>query len=331
MRLVVRLLDHRGVFHPRTYALGKVEIRNRRADTRAERQAVMESAKAFGDERPNDCMRIATLVEGDLSDYEAGQVAEERFDEALDVLAPEVAGLSRLELLGVGFFADVDRGRLRARMPPLGRAGTTSFRMMREQFPQADWAQFLLGRPGSELAQRLVRSYHWSRKAQLERSRQLRVLFRWFAMEAIWMIEKEDDIVPRLRWSLGFPNGRGLRLLSARFAQRLAAHPTIAAWDGEIGDLLVQVKKFRNDSVHSGFRRQDVPRETLRAFDKITLLACGRVQGLAQAAIRAGLPSARDLFDYLPLLVECDANYVEDVHGTILFTLENPMPFQRED
>jgi hypothetical protein len=52
---------------------------------------------------------------------------------------------------------------------------------------------YLLTNRASELAQRLVSSYHWSRKSHLEANHQLRVLIRWFAMEAVWMLNKNDD------------------------------------------------------------------------------------------------------------------------------------------
>ena len=140
------------------------------------------------------------------------------------------------------------------------------------------------------------------------------------------MVKKDDDIVPRLLWALGFPNGPGAGVLSAAFVKALGAHPTIGAWKRQIEDRLLRMKTFRNDSVHSGFRRQDVSATVLKDFDEITMLACARVQSCARAGVMAKLSSAAELFDYLPVLVETDARYVEDVHGTILFGLENPMP-----
>jgi hypothetical protein len=33
-----------------------------------------------------------------------------------------------------------------------------------------------------------------------------------------------------------------------------------------------------------------------------------------------------ELFEYLPILVENDANYVNDAHGNVIFRLENSWP-----
>jgi hypothetical protein len=50
---------------------------------------------------------------------------------------------------------------------------------------------------------------------------------------------------------------------------------------------------------------------------------------LAAAGILAGLSTAGELFEYLPLLVEGRANYILDVHGTVIYGLEHPFPRAR--
>jgi hypothetical protein len=328
MILVVRLLDHRGSYVPRTYVLGSVEIRNPRAETDAERRALEESGRFFGDALGPTCMRIATLVDA-ASTWDADDAAAQRFEEALDVIAPESHGLSDFALLQSGFFFDIKNGAVSSRKPMLGRTPSTSFRMMREWFARCDWPQFLFSQQQTDLSQRLVRSYHWSRRAHLEASNQLRVLFRWFAMEAIWMLTKDDDIVPRIMWLLGFPCGPGAAALSRAFTARLSQHKTISAWKSQIEDRLRKMRGFRNDSVHSGFRPQDIPRNVLGDFEHITLIACARVQACAKSGILGGLSTAEELFEYLPVITEANSNYVNDVHNNILFGLENPAMWRR--
>jgi hypothetical protein len=322
MILVVRLLDHRGIYLPRTRCVGSVEIRNRQADTPVERDAISVSCGAFGDEFNDLSMRIATLVDAP-SNPDADNLSEERFEEVLDALASETHGISQLQLLGAGCFVDLQSGAITPRVPRPGHVPTTTFHIIRERFRPIDWPQYLLSSQQNELSRRLIRSYHWSRKAHLEGNRQLRVLFRWFAMEAIWMVGRDDDIVPRVMWSLGFPNGAGAAVLSRAFVKRLAEHDTIRAWKAQLDDRLKAVRSFRNDSVHSGFRPQDVARAKLAEFDEVALLACSRVQNCAKAGVLAGLSTAADLLEYLPLLVEADLNYVNDVHRTILYGLEH--------
>lgn len=330
MITVIRLLDHRGTYFPRTHCLGLVEIRNPRADTVAESDALAESGKLFGDPKLEASMRIATVVDTRIPG-EADLLAEERFEEALDVFSAELFGMSRPALLSTGAFHYIADGRVLARTPDARIAGppnTPVFRVMRERFARPEFPQFLLAGKHSELSERLIRSYHWSRKAHLEASLQMRVLFRWFAMEAVWMLGKDDDILPRVMWALGFPTGQKAKVLSAGFVDRLSAHPTYSSWRGQIEKRLDAVRRLRNDSVHNGFRPQDMSRQVLREFDEITTLACSRVQSLARASVIAGLRSAADLFEYLPVLVEDDDNYINDVHGTIIYGLEHPAPWR---
>jgi len=325
MIVVTRLLDHRGVYYPRTYCLDRVEIRNRKSDTQSERDALAASCTAFGDIRPDDCMRIVTIVDAN-GERETDELAEERFDEALDLLTPGSGGLSRMAILGTGVYRHIRDARVRPRMPRNDALPVTSFRVIREPFPQWEWAQFLATNAQTELQQRLVRSYHWSRKANLEANRQLRVLFRWFAMEAIWMVTKDDDITPRIMWALGFPTGSGAGLLSRTFTSALQAHSTIGGWRQQVESLLRAVKNFRNDSVHSGFRLQDIPRNQVRDFEQITVLACARVQHTVVAGIQAGMVTAAELLEYLPILTENNSNYINDIHGTVIYSLEHDHP-----
>ena len=125
MNLIIRLLDRRGMYFPRTYALGLVEIRNPRSDTQAERDGLRESSRAFGDEDSDGCMRIATIVDGSGT-YEAHCAAEERFDEALDVLGAEGGGLSSVALLAPGLALDLKVGRIQPRTPREPRSSLSS-------------------------------------------------------------------------------------------------------------------------------------------------------------------------------------------------------------
>jgi hypothetical protein len=277
----------------------------------------------FGDERPDECMRITTFVEA-MNHFEVDSIAEERFEEALDVLATQNA-FARYGLLPSGCFYWPDAGRVLPReLGAPARPGGMSFHVPRDEFPRMDWPQFLLARAPNDLSQRLLRSYHWSNKAELDANRQLRVLFRWFAMEAIWMVSKDHDIVPSIMWSLGFPMGPGAGLLSPALSTVLKSHPTYGAWRSQILHLLYRAKTLRNDSVHSGFRRQDVPKTVLNDLTRITALACPRVQRQASAGMSAQLASAVELFEYLPLLVDGDPSYVATAHNTVIFSLENP-------
>jgi hypothetical protein len=170
----------------------------------------------------------------------------------------------------------------------------------------------------------LIRSCHWSRKARAETNLQLRVLFQWFAMEAILMVNKDHDIVPQVMWALGFLQGHAQLLIAPSMLAALLAHPRYETWRKRVRTALIALKTFRNDSVHSGFRPQDVPEDQLKGFDFLTHIGCPRVQALTKRAMCSGLTTVEELFEYIPLLFEASPNSVADAHGTVIFLFENP-------
>lgn len=316
--VVIRLLDNRGIFSAETRCFGSVEIRPDGSDTPAERDALERSSQEFQYVLQNQCMRIVTIV-AVANQREADMQAQELFEECLDVLASS-SGLSKMALLPIGAYRFTSNASVSHRAPPQGVVPSTSSKIGYENFPQCEWAQYII-RSTTDLGKVLLRSYHWSRKAAWEANRQLRILFRWFAMEAIWMVKTDDNIEPRVRWALGFPNGAGAQFLSSKFQARLQAYPNYRSLSQLVHDRLEGVRGFRNNTVHSGFRQQDISREDLSKFDLITALSCGRVQKLVQAGIRYGLETPQDLLEYLPLLIESDPGYVNDVHGTVFYSL----------
>jgi hypothetical protein len=162
---VTRLIDRRSPILMSTYPLGAVELRNPRSDTAAEREAIRVSCMKLGDERPDECMRITSFVEA-TNHFEADRTAEERFEEALDVLATQNV-FAHYGLLPSGCFYWPEAGRVLPReLGGRDRPGGISFRVPRDEFPRMDWPQFLLARKPNDLSQRLLRSYHWSHKAE---------------------------------------------------------------------------------------------------------------------------------------------------------------------
>src|SRR5690348_5473515 len=97
-------------------------------------------------------------------------------------------------------------------------------------------------------------------------------------MDVIWMINPDENIIPPVRWALGFPNGTGAQLLTTDFQKSLRGHSSYESLKRIVRDRLDEVRIFRNSTVHNGFRHQDISRDDLFKLDRITALACGRVQ-----------------------------------------------------
>ncbi len=320
--VVARVLNDAGFYRPRAYCLDDVEVYPAVLDTPSEAKAIAQSLENWS-ETTNIGMRIRVIIEAETA-LQAQRFAEARFDEVLDVLDFTGTGLSRFAFLNAGYTRDLGSGEVVARdlLPEFGPH--PCFFIMTEKYPPLDVGQYLLSRPRTDLGTRLIRSVHWTRKARWERDYQLRVLFRWFALEAIWMLMRDEDVVPRVMWGLGFPTGGAVPLVQRSLLSRLASHARYRAWRTQILKRFRDIRKFRNDSLHAGLRRHDIPTAELERFEQLLRLACPRVQSMALRGVIAKLETAQQLLEYLPLIFEQNPNLVNDIHNTVLYMLEHP-------
>lgn len=330
--LIVRLCSDRSLISPRTLVLGSVEVRGSKTETETERAAVEESCRAFQEESDVEfCPRLATVTEGP-SLGECEQYASVAFEEALDLLDQELFGMGRLSLRGAGYSREIPAGRLVPRQP--GRTGpfgpTTSFTVLDEDFPLRGMPEHLSQISGSELLERYRRAAHWLRRARWEPSRQVRTLHRWFAIEAACKVHKDFSVVPIVCTALGFPKGQHGRFLTPKMSGQLERDAQLDAqsrysfWSRKVLEHLEELQRWRNDSVHSGFRPWDIQGEKLRLFDKLALLGSARVMALLRDAIVRQICTAETFNDYLALLIEERwESYVDDVHGTVMWSLDH--------
>lgn len=319
--VVTRMLEPRGISVAKTESFGNVDVCSPKLDSPHERDALHNSCRQFG-ETPDDilAMRLTTIIEtGDI--YQADILAQERFEEIANIRATQTAGSSRIRLMQAGYFRRIG-GNITCREPARNSPQGLQFRVSSSFFEPMDFGKWLYVHKRSELAQRLIRSFHWSHRAKLEPSRQLRVLFRWFAMETIWTIRADDDVTPRVLWALGIPNGKGLMLMSPARIARIRAHARYDYWKRALEQTARDMKAFRNETVHNGFRAQDKTSEQLRSFGRVSWLACNGVQAHTEMALRVGVTSAEELLEYLPVLLDTD-DYADIAVANIIYALEN--------
>lgn len=327
--LVVRAMAPTGIFRPSPLTLGTVEIRKPESDTASELKALEESKTHYQVSASLDgiAMRICTIVDAS-SIEEADKFAFEKFDEVQDILqhTTMAAGLVRFQLTECGYFKDLESGKLQARRfvtQPDSHSTFPVFHVVEHPFPPIDHSQLFFAIQESELKKGLLRSYYWSRKARWEFDKQLRLLFRWFAMEAIWMVSQEDDISPRILWCMGFPTGAGASIVDRHLVKNLNSDPRYRHWKKRLEDAFLAIKEFRNSTVHNGFRPVDLSNDKLSEYDHIAKLACSRVQGFAYAGIQSDLCTSRELLEYAPLIFEKQTN-PKTVHDTLIYLLANP-------
>ena len=325
--LIVRLCSDRSLFRPRTLVLGKVEVRGRRCDTARERAALLDSmAKCGLSSQVEVCPRLATVVEGPTID-ECRAAAEVRFEEALDILDQEGFGMAKFSLLEAGFYREFEGTAVVPLIPPeaKGLPPNVVFHVTPEETPVLGFTEFVANHPGGELRSRFLRSAHWSRRSRWEPDLQLRVLFRWFAIEAACKVDKEFEVAPVVAAALGFPMKTIWNSLQGSTRDGLLAHPRYSSWRSQVHNRLRDLERWRNDSVHSGFRPWDISAGDLRAFDMLSNLGSARVQSLVREALVAAVSSAGDFALLVPTLIDLEAGqYVNDVHGTVIYSLEHP-------
>lgn len=335
----------------KTYTWGTVEIRQSKHDIPSERKSITESMALFGlseavlqqgDQNSEAGLsRISTIVSAE-GGRQPLAVARERFAEALDVL-DIITPLKKFALLEPGCIRYLDTGNIEPLHPPYSRLSrylqSSIMHVDITRFSPMDLGQIVLakqtpGRADIDLADRLLRSAYWSRRARTEVNPQLRVLFRWFAIEAVWMIEPtkacpvtNDDVITPIMWAFGFPRGQGGNLVKRKaslFSNEIEYHST---WVQTCATRLEAIRKFRNHSVHNGFRHYDISPRQLLDYDIMAYQACGSIQRQVELGIAYGFQTAADLLEYLPLLFEtcCESHHVKN----LIHALQHPENFIR--
>jgi hypothetical protein len=324
--LVCRLASDKSFYRSSPYHLGAAEIRPGKFDSPAERNALEESVKSFGIQIELELAPrlLAIVVAKDVKD--AVRQSDARFEEVLDYLDGQMGGISQFVLAGPGFVRSMSGGSVSALLkePPRSWGPSPTFAIVPGAYPGVDVAEVTFGVKRTEVVDRLLRAAHWSRKASWESNQQERVLYRWFSMEAAWKRHKDDDVVPAVMVGLGFPLGADAYVVNQSLQTQLSSHPRYRQWRDQILDRLTAMKAWRNKSVHSGFRPWDIEPAELASFDRLSLLACARARGLLQQAVLKGLTTIEEAREYAVPLLESNTNVVNDVHGTIIYSLENP-------
>lgn len=319
--LIVKILVDKGFYLPTTLVYGQVEFRPPSVDYANEKIALTESARLNSLDISNykHCCRIAALVEAD-DESKATLKAEEKFDEVLDLKSREFP-LSELSLTKIGFVKEMESGDL---MPLYKHSiqPTTTFIVKNGVIPVIDTSQYVL-MSNHELSDRYRRSLHWSRNSKHERNLQLKILFDWFAVEALFKENELDNVGPIIRWFLGFPNGQSRNLLPQTLLNSLSSHENYKKWQANLILLLDEIRDFRNESVHSGFRKTDFSEDKLKIYSITMVLGASRCQAAVVTAMMGGLSTVSEFKEYKSVIFENNENLLNDVHGNIIYMLEN--------
>lgn len=316
---VVKVLANNGVHFPVATVYGDVEIRPASKDFTNEKECIEESFKLNKiSVEVSLNSRISCIIRAE-SNKEAIQLADEKFEEILDLKSREFV-ISRLETTPCGYIKDLESGILQ---PIKDETFSPSGAFLRRihSFQQIDRTQLFLMWDG-ELVERYKKSLHWSRNASKESNIQIKIMFMWFALEALLKESDNDKIAPYVRWFLGFPNGYGAQFVSRKKIESLESHECYEKWKRKLIDALEKIREFRNDSVHSGFRRYDFSEEELALYEKIMIFGTSRCQDAVFTGLSNGLRTVSDFKEYVGFIFDSYTNIENDIHGNILFSLE---------
>jgi hypothetical protein len=318
--LVLKILDSDSVSLPASLIYCSVELRPYSADSECEIEVLKESAsnnRAIF-EKYSYCARIATIVESDSIDN-AIHHADKLFSEILDLKSVEFA-ISNFRTSDIGYVKNLESGNIQ----PIRKTEympSMSFMTHQGSIQRVDAVNYLSSL-NNELSERYKRSLHWVRNSKHEQNRQLKTLFYWFAIEALVKETDTDNIGGVVRWALGFPNGKNRNSVSSVLIDNLSSHPKYAYWNKELIAIIDNIRVFRNDSVHSGFRSADFTKKELELYSQIMTFGASRCQAAVQQALINGLSTVSEFKEYISIIFEENINVVNDVHGTILFSLE---------
>jgi hypothetical protein len=309
--LVTRCLRRRAPHRSYPYSLGVVELRNAESDAADERKAIEISLGAHGETpvQPDvSAIRTSTIVEAP-GPRAAFELAARRIDEALDVLSSTnpMPAFTDYSLMEAGCARDLETGAVVSRLPENNGGEFHLFNSVfltnQYAYQPRDLAQHVLSTERGELGERYVRASHWARKADLEFNPHMAMLFDWFAAESIWNRWRDDDVIPAIRWSLGFPNG-GAQHISSATRRALDSDTLHRSWSGHIEGRLQRIRTIRNQTVHNGFRLLDVSFSEVAGLRKLAHLAVRYAVTCVQQGLFSNIQSIPELVEYLPLLLD---------------------------
>lgn len=317
--LIVKILETQSVCLPTTTVYSNVELRSSNADSSDELSALQTCAKKLNLDftKYSHCARIATIVNTNSMET-APSIAESRFEEVLDLKSIE-APISNYTLSSIGFVKDLSTGQLHELKSSIHQP-TMSFYIHQGNTQRFDITHYILAQD-SELSKRYLRSLHWFRNSKHENNPQLKILFNWFAVEALLKESEKDNIAVYIRWFLGFPNGKAGKNVDQALLSKLESFKSYFYWKKELVQVLDNIRKFRNDSTHHGFRSIDFTPKQLELYSQVMIYGVTRCQAAVQTAILNGVTSVEEFKDYIPTILESNKYMTNDVRGNILYNL----------
>lgn len=321
--LIVKILEEKGAYFPHTKIYGDVEVRSPNADSFKEIAILESSAKKYNMDFSHCkfCSRLATIVK--CYDREkAIEIADGKFAVVLDLLSAEVP-LSSFALSRLGFIKDLDTGDIL----PISKKEfnlNTSFFRHHGRLQQIDLNNNIVTQD-SEMNERYLRALHWRRNSKNDKNAQVNILFDYFSAEALFKESEGENIGGYIRWFMGFPNGKESKRVSEDLISKLNSTDRYLFWNKKLKLVFDDLRKFRNNSVHHGFRNLEFTVAELDFYKQVMIVGVSRALGATRFAIANGVITVKEFKEYLPEIFEAQIS-LTDVSGTIIYGLDRTLP-----
>lgn len=252
--------------------IGRAALRNSTIDTPQERAALKKSCQENND--PVDLeksMRLSIIVTAD-SIEDAFSFARQSFSETLDIWSAFGSFIGQsVRLTNCAFSIDMSTNEIHPYIIfriPMNCVVCHAGLFQPVTFPQ------MISVYDDDFTKRIRRFCHWLRKAYTEEDRQLKILFWWFSLEAILKECESDNIAPNIAMLIGFcatkkaPNDWAL----------LRENKNYGEFHRFFVETIDKIRKFRNDSVHSGFVPWDISDDDIKLYLFVLNSASARVR-----------------------------------------------------
>lgn len=317
--LVVKILENSGPCLPSTFVYRDIEIRPPKIDTDKERALIENSIKENNQDLDIALnARICCIVHANNIN-DAVSIADDKFTELLDLKSREYT-MSNLALSNCGFVKNLETSKIelltRKKSYDLGNV----FIRQPSIVQTCNQTQYVLLHD-NELTERYKKSLHWSRHSKHEKNLHLKVIFDWFAVEALLKEGQNDNVAPYIRWFLGFPNGKSCQYLDGGIKDKLESHDKYAITEKRLSNALEKIRILRNDSIHHGARKIDYTPQQLCFYSQVMLMGTARCQDAVLRAISLKLNTLQEFKDYISCIFEQKEHLISDIHGTVIHLL----------
>ncbi|MBP6863412.1 MAG: hypothetical protein KBC57_13780 [Neisseriaceae bacterium] len=188
------------------------------------------------------------------------------------------------------------------------------------QYQQYDHVNFILSL-NNDLSMRYTRALHWFRNSNYETNKQVKTLFLWFSLEALFKQTEKDNISGKVRIFVGFPRLSNSKFKESLLVKELKQHPSYEFWFKKFPVQLDMIREFRNESVHAGFRAVELTKENLNFYCNILEMTVPRCLNAVNVALLNDIDNIDRFVDNMADLFEKAVNK-NDIHGTFIYSLD---------